>query len=424
MNEHVVSERKKLHYFKVKILLRGKKEIKSIYAPNIHEARKLSKLKFNGIILKVTPSSPPLQDQFLHFKNSTLANLKRSKVKPDNQIAAIRQLSVMTNAGISIHDSITEVSNTTIDNNLKNILKHVADDINSGSSLSQSFRPYKLELGNLTIAMIELGEQTGKMSESLNSLADMLEGIRINVTKFKKAMAYPRNVIIAMAVAFIILIMYVVPKFKDIFERLGANLPMPTKILLWLEHTLNSYGAFIAIVAFITFVVINYLIMHDEKIRYLFHKILLKLYLIRKIILFATLNRFTLVFTELITAGIPVADALNTSIGMVDNLVLRNKLNSVKFAVDKGAPLHDGLRDTKLFENMIIQMVSAGEASGQLDTMFKNISEYFKMKFDAIIDNLSEAIEPILLAMIAAMVTMLALGIFLPMWDMSSAVKG
>jgi len=424
MTESMKDEQKKLQYFEVKVLLRGKKEIKPIYAPTIHEARKIAKLKFNGIILKVSKSTPPLKERIQHFKNSILTNLKRSKIKPDSQIAAIRQLSVMTNAGISIHDSITEVANSTIDNNLKNILKHAADDINSGSSLSQSFKPFKLELGNLTIAMIELGEQTGKMSESLSSLASMLEGIRVNMTKFKKAMAYPRNVMIAMTAAFVILIMYVVPKFKDIFVKLGADLPLPTKILLWLEHSLNTYGVFIAIFTFTTFVVLNYLITHDDKIRYIFHKILLKLYLIKKIILFATLNRFTLVFTELITAGIPVADALNTSIAMVDNLVLKKRLNNVKFAVDKGAPLYDGLKETKLFENMIIQMVSAGEASGQLDTMFKNISDYFKMKFDAIIDNLSQAIEPILLAMIATMVTMLALGIFLPMWEMSNAVNG
>ena len=424
MIETIKQENKKLQYFEVKILHRGKKDIKSIYATSLHEARKTAKLKFTGIILKVSPASAPFEEKFKQFKDTTLSNLKRSRVKQDSLIAAIRQLAVMTNAGISIHDAITEVSNTTIDNNLKNILKHAADDINSGSSLSESFRPFKLELGNLTIAMIELGEQTGKMSESLYSLADMLEGIRVNVTKFKKAMAYPRNVMIAMSAAFIILIMYVVPKFKDIFDKLGADLPLPTKILLWLEHALNTYGVIIATFVFIAFIIINYLITHDDKIKYVFHKILLNLYLIKRIILFATLNRFTLVFTELVTAGIPVADALNTSVSMVDNLVLKKKLQSVKAAVDKGAPLYDGLKDTGLFENMIIQMVSAGEASGQLDSMFKNISDYFKMKFDAIIDNLSQAIEPILLAMIAAMVTMLALGIFLPMWEMSSAVKG
>jgi len=413
----------KLDYFEVKILVRGKKQIKALYAPSLAEARSIAKLKFSGIILKITKTNPPLEQRFKNFKEKTLKNIKRSKIKPDSQISAMRQLAVMTNAGISIHDAITEVSNTTEDTNLKNLLKHAADDINSGSSLSQSFKPFRLELGNLTIAMIELGEQTGKMSESLTSLADMLEGIRENVLKFKKAMAYPRNVMIAMSAAFIILIIYVVPKFKDIFEKLGADLPLPTKILLWLEHTLNSYGLLIAILAVTIFALLNYFIKHDEHIRYMYHTILLRLYLIKKIILFATLNRFTLVFTELISAGIPVADALSTATGMIDNLVLRRKLENVKFAVDKGAPLNDGLKDSGLFENMILQMVAAGEAGGQLDSMFKNVSDYYKMKFDAIIDNLSQAIEPILLALIAAMVTLLALGIFLPMWDMSNAVK-
>ena len=112
------------------------------------------------------------------------------------------------------------------------------------------------------------------------------------------------------------------------------------------------------------------------------------------------------------------------AISMIDNLPLKQKLLSVRITVEKGGTLNQGLDDTELFENMIIQMVRAGEDSGTLDTMINKVAEYFKMKFDAIIDGLSEAIEPIMLLIIASMVILLALGIFLPMWDMGSAVNG
>jgi general secretion pathway protein F len=146
--------------------------------------------------------------------------------------------------------------------------------------------------------------------------------------------------------------------------------------------------------------------------------------LIKNIIKFSTLNRFTLVFSELIRAGIPIAEALETAISMIDNLPLKQKLSSVRLTVEKGGTLNTGLQETDLFENMIIQMVRAGEDSGTLDAMIQKVAEYYKMRFDAIIDGLSEAIEPIMLLLLAAMVILLALGIFLPMWDLGNAIKG
>jgi general secretion pathway protein F len=163
---------------------------------------------------------------------------------------------------------------------------------------------------------------------------------------------------------------------------------------------------------------------HSKPFRYKWHLFLLRLYLVKNIIKYSTLSRFTLVFSELVKAGIPIAEALDTSIDMIDNLPLKEKLATVRGAVEKGDTLHNGLKDTELFENMIIQMISAGESSGQLDSMLQKVTDYYKMRFDAIIDGLSEAVEPIMLFFIAGMVILLALGIFLPMWDMGNAVQG
>jgi len=413
-----------MKYFIATVLTKGKREENGLYAEDRKEAMNYAKLKYSGIIIKVVEGKEPLEDQFKRFKNDLLKNFKKKKIKQDSLIAAIRQLAVMTNAGISIHDSIKEIAEATDDEALDRVFSKLADDINSGHSLSASMQTFRYELGNLTIAMVQLGEKTGNLDESLYSLADMLEEIRANIIKFKKAMAYPRNVMIAMAVAFSILLSYVVPQFKDIFDQLGANLPLPTIILLTLSDLLVNYGAYVVALITATYLTINYMITNNIQIRFKWHQILLRTMLLKNIIKFSTLNRFTLVFSELVRAGIPIAEALDTSIDMIDNLPLKQKLLSVRLTVEKGGTLNKGLQETDLFENMIIQMVRAGEDSGTLDAMIKKVAEYYKMRFDAIIDGLSEAIEPIMLFIIAAMVILLALGIFLPMWDMGNAVQG
>jgi general secretion pathway protein F len=413
-----------MKYFIATILSKGKRKEVPIYAENKKDAQEYAKIKTTGILIKVVEGTEPLDAQFLRFKKNILKNIQKKKIKSDALIAAIRQLAVMVNAGISIYDSLYEIATATEDDALKTVFSKLADDINSGHSLSTSMENFRFELGNLTIAMVNLGEKTGNLDEALYALADMLEEIRSNVIKFKKAMAYPRNVMIAMAVAFTILISYVVPEFKKIFEQLNAELPLPTQILLTLENLFNNYGLYVIAALTSFFIVFRYMVNNSKEFRYGWHKFLLKTYLIKNIIKFSTLNRFTLVFSELIRAGIPIAEALDTSIEMIDNLPLKAKLQSVRFTVEKGGTLNKGLKDTELFENMITQMVRAGEDSGTLDTMIKKVAEYYKMRFDAIIDGLSEAIEPIMLFVMAAMIILLALGIFLPMWDMGNAVQG
>jgi general secretion pathway protein F len=290
--------------------------------------------------------------------------------------------------------------------------------------MSKSMENFRFQLGGLTLAMIELGEQTGNMAESLYSLADMLEEIRRNIIKFKKAMAYPRNVMIAMAVAFTILISYVVPQFKKIFEELQADLPLPTIILLKLEYLFNNFGPYLIAALIVLFIIFRYMLNTSREFKFRWHQLLLRTYLVKDLIMYSTLNRFTLVFSALVKAGIPIADALDTSIAMIDNLPLQEKLATVRQAVEKGSSLSEGLADTGLFENMIIQMISAGEQGGQLDSMLEKVTDYYKMRFDQIIDGLAEAIEPIMLFVIAAMVLLLALGIFLPMWSLNDAVHG
>ncbi|WP_067175970.1 type II secretion system F family protein [Sulfurospirillum sp. UCH001] len=412
-----------MKYFEVNYLFKGQKTKTIVKSPNRSDAIAIAKVKIPGVILNVKETSAPLEDQLSELKSQLLGALFRKKIKMPNLIAAIRQLSVMTNAGISIHDSVKEVANATVDKTLKEIFKSVNDDLNSGLSLTQSLMSYRDKVGDVTIALVELGESTGNMAESLEKLAEILDEIEENRQKFKKAMRYPLTVVVAIAIAFSILMIYVVPKFKDIFTQFKAELPLPTRILLLMENLINNYGLYLLAAIAAIIILFQYMLNNNEEFKKQYDQYILKLYLIGDIIFYATLSRFCLVFTELIRAGIPIADALDTALLTLDNTHLKKKLSAVKISVQRGISLTESFRDTELFEGMLIQMIQAGEQSGTLDKMLEKVTLYYKSRFSQIIDNIASYIEPILLGFIAAMVLLMALGIFMPMWDMAKAVK-
>ena len=330
----------------------------------------------------------------------------------------------MTNAGISIHDSIKEVSKSTEDKRLKAIFATLNDDLNQGQSLTDAITKFKGELGDVVIAMVKLGESTGNMSESLHKLSEILHEVWENQRKFKKAMRYPIIVMSAMAIAFVILMIFVVPQFREIFEQLGANLPVPTVILLSIESALSNYGLYILAGFIATIYAIKYMYKQNDDFKYKFDKFMLKVYLINKIIFYSTMNRFNLIFTELVRAGIPIADALETATLTVENQDIHDKLATIRLAVSRGVSLTEAFRDTQLYESMLIQMLSAGEKGGAIDAMLEKITDYYKAKFSDLVDNISSYVEPIMLLFMAGMVILLALGIFMPMWDLGNAVQG
>ena len=409
--------------FEVEYIANGKRQKMFLKANNKVAARNLVKQKNGGVITKIGETQ---------VSNIDLGDLKGQvtrlmgiggKVKTQNLVASIRQLAVMTNAGISIHDSIKEVANSTEDKALKEIFASINDDLNSGLSMTEASEKFRSKLGDVVIAMISLGESTGNMAESLSKLAQMLNEVWENQRKFKKAMRYPMVIMTALAIAFTVLMMYVVPKFREIFEELGADLPLPTRILLNIEYALNHYGLLILGIIIGTIIGIKLAYKNIDQFKRGWDKYILKVYLFGKIVFYSTMSRFMLIFTELVKAGIPIADALDTAVLMVDNEELKTKLSTVKIAVQQGVSLTEAMRNTGLYESMLIQMVSAGEKSGSLDKMLGNVTNYYKEKFDDIIDNISSYVEPILLLFMAAMVLLMALGIFMPMWDLGKAVK-
>jgi len=193
-----------------------------------------------------------------------------------------------------------------------------------------------------------------------------------------------------------------------------------------LEWAFSNYGLLILIILFATIFGTKYLYKTNRDFKYNMDKIMIhpKFYLINRAIFLSTMHKYNLVFGELVKAGIPVSEALETSVGMVDNLVIKEKLLTVNANIGRGMNLAEAFAITGLYENMLLQMIKAGEAGGQLDAMLEKVTQYYDMEFQDLIDNLAAYVEPILLFFIAGLVLLMALGIFMPMWDLGKAVKG
>lgn len=411
-----------MKFYEIEYIKDGKRQKMSLKANSKNDVK--NRANIQGMIVKIKETQvSSINNDFLDLQEKFNKIFSSSKVKIPALVATIRQLSVMTNAGISIHDGIKETANATEDKRLKIIFQTLDEDLNQGASLTQSIENFQEELGDVTVAMVRLGESTGNMADALSKLASILQEVWDNQQKFKKAIRYPITVICSIILAFIVLMTSVVPQFREIFSQLNADLPLPTKILLNIEYIMSNYGIYIIVILVAFAFLLKRQYSNDENFRDKVDKYLLKVYLVGKIIFFANMSRFNLIFTELVRAGLPIADALDTAVVTVSNQDIRNKLTAVKVLVGRGISLTEAFRQTGLYEGMLIQMIGAGEQSGSLDDMTQKVTDYYRVKFNDIIDNISNYIEPILLIFIAAMVLLLALGIFMPMWDMAKAVK-
>jgi len=413
-----------MKYFSVTVMEKGKKRQEILKAENKMSAVSIAKQKFpRTLITKAVETSAPLEDSIVQLLDR-IKKSSKSKIPIHDKISTIRQIAVMTDAGIAINDTLAEVSDNTSNKQLKEIYAKINADINAGNSLSDAMEPYTSEFGHVALAMTNLGERTGNISESYHKLADILENLRDNQAKFKKAIRGPLITLTAMGIAFTILIMVVVPKFKDIFSRFKTELPLPTQILLKLEWAFSNYGLLILAILVVGILTIKFMYKNNKSFKYQMDKLMIhpRFYLINKAIFLSTMHKYNLVFGELVKSGIPVSEALDTAVGMVDNAAIKEQLLTVNANIGRGMSLAESFQITGLYENMLLQMIKAGETGGQLDAMLDKVTDYYNREFQDLIDNLSAYIEPIMMFFIAGLVLLMALGIFMPMWDLGRAV--
>ncbi|WP_456479677.1 type II secretion system F family protein [Nautilia sp.] len=404
-------------YFKIEYFKKEKVREVIISARTPKEAIKKFRERKLGIIKSIEEFKKPSLIEEMATK------LDLSKIDLEEYISVLEQLYVMLDAGIAIDMSVNNIKESIKNKKLKKIFDSIENDIKAGLSLTASFSKFEDDLGKLTVSMIKLGEETGDLAQAIKDLSIITHEILDNRKRLKKATRYPMFIIFAMSIAFVIVILFVIPPFKAIFSQLKTQLPLPTRFLLWIEAALQNYGLYILIGAVIVFGIISYLYNTSNKVRLNLDRLILKVYIVGPVIKLAMIGRFTYVLQRLIDSGIPILDAVDIALNIVDNTYIRKKLENIKNSIVSGGSITQGFKESEIFENMVVQMVAAGEESGSLVLMLQKVSKYYLEKYKYIVDNIAVLIEPILIAAIAGFVLTLALGIFLPMWNLTEAMQ-
>ena len=412
-----------MRYYKVSMFYKGKQQDFIIKSLNKAEAIIDAKKSFPGLLVKIEETTMPLEEKIKIFKNLVTSKLLRKKINYPAYIGAIRQLAVLIKAGISLKDALEDIGENTKDPLIKELFIKAAEAIDSGKSLSDVFAEYEEFVGGISLAMVRLGEQTGDLVMALNYLADIYDNMYQNKRKMIKALRYPIITLIFIAIAFTVLILMVVPKFKAIFNQFHAQLPLPTRILLGIEYVLSHYGLIVLLLLIIIIFVLMFFYKTSVNFKYQMDKLFLKTYLIKQIIEYATLHRFLLTLSSLLRSGIPLLDALKISEGIIGNEVIKRKIKIIITGINQGRTLAEMFKETQIVNFIALRMVSAGEESGELDIMLENAAKYYGDKFEDVIENMQASIEPIMLTVIGALVLLIALGIFLPMWDLANAAR-
>lgn len=413
-----------MRYFKV-IYKRGKK-IDSTIIEALNKAIAIENF-FNkkiGVLVKIYEVKKPLSIYLREIKTNFLLSIKNRQLKLEKLISIIDQIAIMIDAGLPLNTALNEIVKAEKKDKIaRNVFENIARDIEGGMSFYDAAKKYRKQLGYLTLAMIHVGEETGTLPQSLERLSEILQAILESRRKFKKATRYPIFVIVAMIIAIGVVTVKVLPEFENIFKESKMELPLPTKILLGLEHFVLDYGLLVLSAAVIGISIIISLYKKDKNVKLFIDKIILKIYIIGKVTFYSMISRFLYVFRVLVQSGIPMNEAVNTANGIVENSYIHQKLSMIPYAIEEGKSLYMGFKETELFESMAIEMLKAGETGGALDRMLEKIGKIYQDKFDYIVDNISSLIEPILIGVIAVFVLMLALGVFLPMWNMVNLAK-
>ena len=341
----------------------------------------------------------------------------------DDLIVLCRQMYALMRSGVPILRAINGLAESTTSKKLKQVLAEVGSQLEGGYALSSALNQHPKVFSSLFVSIVHVGENTGQLDGAFLKLATYFEREQETRKRIKSALRYPSFVITAIVVAIVILNIFVIPTFANMFAKLGADLPLATKILINSSEFFLAYWPHLLVGTIALIFGIRQYVRTDVG-RYQWDKRKLKLPVVGSVIERSILSRFTHSFAIVLKAGVPMTSGLNLVADAVDNDYMREKIIKMRSGIESGESLLRTAVSSELFTSLVLQMVAVGEETGRVDELLEEVGDYYEREVDYDLSTLTARIEPILLVIVAAMVLVLALGIFTPMWDMASAFQG
>ena len=346
----------------------------------------------------------------------------RGKVEDVELIMFSRQMYTISKSGIPLVKGLRGLAASLRNYTFQQVLNDIVERLETGVELSTAMRSHPKIFNNLFVSMVSVGENSGRLDLIFKQLSEYMERDLNTSKSIKTALRYPTFVLIAISIAMGIINVKVIPAFAGMFANFGAQLPLPTRILVGISDFFVAYWVYMLVIivgVYLWFT--NYIKTHDGS-RWWGQK-KLGLIIVGDIIERASLARYSRSFGLMLAAGLPISNALELCARAIDNNYLGDKIRGIRAGIERGEGLYQTHLVSGMFTPLVLQMISVGEESGQVDTLLAEVAEFYEGEVEYDTKLLGDRIEPLMIVVMAGFVTVLALGIFLPMWDMYSIQK-
>lgn len=347
---------------------------------------------------------------------------KGKKIKPLDIAIFTRQLATMMKAGVPLIQSFEITAEGAENPNMRDLLNSIKNDVAGGNTLADSLRKHPKYFDDLYCNLVSSGEQSGSLEALLARIATYKEKTELLKMKVKKAIRYPIAVVVVAIIVTAILLVKVVPQFQEVFQSFGADLPAFTLMVIQLSEFMQAYWYYflIGIIAFI--MVTSKALEKNKGLRDGRDRFVLKLPIMGDIIHKAAMARFARTLSTTFAAGVPLVDALDSVAGAAGNVVFYDATKQIKEDVSSGMQLQFAMKNTAIFSNMAVQMVSIGEESGALDEMLDKVASYYEEEVDNAVDGLTSLMEPLIMSVLGVLIGGLIVAMYLPIFQLGSVV--
>ncbi|BED87886.1 MSHA biogenesis protein MshG [Pseudoalteromonas sp. MM1] len=367
----------------------------------------------------------PISISLVETKNNIklFDDLFSEKITLDDMIMFSRQMYSLLKAGIPIIRAMIGLADTTQNKEFKSVLLEVTRQLEQGRELSSALAIHNKVFSRLTISMVKVGEGSGRLEDAFYQLAIYFEKEQETRKRIKAAMRYPTFVILALLVAMIILNIFVIPTFASMFEKFDAELPLMTQVLIGTSNFFVNYWWLLALML-VGGVIAWRRYLNTSAGRFNWDQHKLKIPFVGDILKRTLLGRYSQSLAMVLRSGVPMTTGLSLTAHAVDNSYMEKAIITMRQDIEKGDSLLRASRSSELFSQLVLQMVAVGEETGRVDELLQEAADFYEREVDYDLRSLTAKIEPILTVFVAIMVLILALGIFMPMWNMMSAIKG
>jgi len=347
---------------------------------------------------------------------------KKGKIKDKDISLFTRQLATMMKSGVPLLQAFDIVGKGHSNPAVAKLLGDIKSDVETGSSLSASFRKYPLYFDNLYCNLVGAGEQAGILDTLLDRLATYQEKIIAIKGKIKSALMYPISIIVVAFVITAVIMIFVVPAFKELFSSFGADLPAPTLVVMAISDIFVQWwwAIFGSIGGALWF--FFYTWKRSEKMQSTMDRLLLKMPIFGEVIRKATMARWARTLSTMFSAGVPLVEALDSVAGACGNRVYYDATKKIQSEISTGTSLTVAMQNAEVFPNMMLQMTAIGEESGALDSMLSKVADFFEGEVDDAVEGLSSLMEPIIMVVLGVLIGGLVIAMYLPIFKMGEVV--